>query len=114
MPVESAPRARGVVYVGCLPNDALPRPLAEASLIARAIEKVDAFTRASKSGLPWSLYSDYGDTGAKRIAIEVAQYMAGGATINGEFFVERNSPLLGGDLLSVLREGGVTIVRPVV
>lgn len=87
-----------------------PAMLRDMGPVQQAIGRV-AQRIKSENNMPWELFNNYGDSGPKRVVIELQTVLAREGLPKGIFYVERTDPLVGADLLTVLRQAGAVVVR---
>ena len=87
--------------------------LREMGPVQQAIGRVAQRIKA-ENNMPWELFNNYGDSGPKRVVVELQGVLAREGLPKGVFYVERTDPLVGADMLTVLRQAGAVVVRGVV
>jgi hypothetical protein len=87
-----------------------PTMLRDMPLVQNAIGRVGQRVQ-SEHNMPWEVFNNYGDTGPKRVVIEIQNAIAREGLPKGLFYVERTDPLVSADLLTLLRQAGAVVVR---
>ena len=87
-----------------------PTMLRDMSIVQQAIGRVGQRVQAEHN-MPWELFNNYGDTGPKRVIVEVQSALAREGLPKGVFYVERTDPLVSADILTLLRQAGAVVVR---
>ena len=87
-----------------------PTMLREMEAVQQAISRVAQRIKA-ENNMPWELFNNYGDSGPKRVVIELQSVLTRDGLPKGVYYVERTDPLVGADMLTVLRQAGAVVVR---
>ena len=108
-----------VIYLGCVPEKVVWEHLIDQPLVQQAIEATQRYVDNSKKcadaggELHWSLYSDFGDTGPKRVATEVGKILTREPLPVGHFYLDAKSAIFSTNIAEVFRSAGAQIVRSV-
>ena len=113
-PTPTPTSSGSVLYIGCYTEGA--KHISEVPELQALGEQVNARLKAALDAkdrvfAKWQLFSDFGDTGAKRLGVLYQDHVAQNGLPPGEFWMERNSEYRGALLEQTYRSAGGKVVQ---